>query len=47
MKLLISADIEGTCGIADWEETAENRSVWFEYFKSQMSREVSAANFLL
>ncbi|MDR1638913.1 MAG: M55 family metallopeptidase [Clostridiales bacterium] len=43
MKLLISADIEGTCGIADWDETAENRSVWYSYFKEQMSKEVSAA----
>ena len=42
MKLYISADIEGTTGIAHWHETEKNHPDW-KYFSEQMTREVSAA----
>ena len=41
-KLFISADIEGTCGIAAWEETdAAGRN--YAYFCERMTAEVDAA----
>jgi len=44
MKLLISSDIEGTCGIAAWEETdADKNGFWYSYFREQMTKEVAAA----
>ncbi len=42
MKLFISADIEGTCGIAHWDETEKGRDL-YSHFALQMSREVAAA----
>ena len=42
MKIYISADIEGTTGIAHWDETEKNHEDW-KYFSHQMSREVDAA----
>lgn len=41
-KLFISADIEGTCGIANWDETTKGKGdhIWFA---DQMTREVAAA----
>ena len=42
MKLFISADIEGTCGIAHWDETEKGRDLYL-HFATQMSREVAAA----
>lgn len=41
MKIYISADIEGVCGIVDWNETFTNNSEW-ENFRIQMTKEVSA-----
>lgn len=41
-KLYISADIEGTCGITNWNETEKGHADW-AYFADQMTREVSAA----
>ncbi len=41
-KLFISADIEGTAGIAHWNETEKNISD-YAYFATQMTREVNAA----
>ena len=41
-KLFISADIEGTCGIAAWEETDANGRN-YDYFRGRMTAEVSAA----
>ena len=41
MKIYISSDIEGTCGICSWEET-ESGSAAAEYFRKQMSREAAA-----
>ncbi len=41
-KLFISADIEGTAGIAHWNETEKNMGD-YAYFAGQMSREVNAA----
>ncbi|MDR0469188.1 MAG: M55 family metallopeptidase [Peptococcaceae bacterium] len=44
MKLLISSDIEGTCGIADWNETdLDKGNSWYTYFQEQMTKEVAAA----
>ena len=44
MKLFISSDIEGTCGIAHWDETDYDRGGrWYDYFRTQMSREAAAA----
>lgn len=43
MKVFLSADMEGTCGIASWAET--ERSTPFDYapLQKQMTREVAAA----
>lgn len=41
-KLFISADIEGTCGIAHWDETDRKHSD-YPYFAKQMTAEVAAA----
>ena len=41
-KLFISADIEGTAGIAHWDETEYGKKD-YDYFREQMSREVAAA----
>ena len=41
-KLFVSADIEGTCGIAHWDETSRNRPDYAAYAR-QMTREVAAA----
>ncbi|WP_042274076.1 M55 family metallopeptidase [[Clostridium] dakarense] len=42
MKIYLSADIEGTCGIVDWNETELESSVG-KYHKEQMTKEVNAA----
>lgn len=42
MKIYISADIEGVCGIVHWDETSLNNPS-SPYFKNQMSKEVNAA----
>jgi D-amino peptidase len=43
MKVFISSDMEGTCGIAHWDETDYARGGrWYEYFREQMSRESAA-----
>ncbi|MCI2056945.1 MAG: M55 family metallopeptidase [Oscillibacter sp.] len=41
-KLFISADIEGTAGIVDWNETLPQFPE-YAYFAAQMTREVNAA----
>ena len=43
MKVFLSADMEGTCGIVSWPET--ERSAAFDYapYQKQMSKEVAAA----
>lgn len=41
MKVFISSDIEGTCGICAWEET-DRASAAAAYFLRQMSREAAA-----
>ena len=43
MKVFLSADMEGTCGIVSWPET--DRSTPFDYspMQKQMTREVAAA----
>lgn len=41
-KLFIAADIEGTCGIASWDETEKGKAD-YAAFAQQMSREVAAA----
>ncbi|MGL5346577.1 MAG: M55 family metallopeptidase [Peptostreptococcaceae bacterium] len=42
MKIYLSADIEGTCGIVDWEETDLDTTVG-AYSREQMTKEVAAA----
>lgn len=42
MRVYISADIEGTTGIADWDEARKGHED-YEYFKKQMTAEVKAA----
>ncbi len=42
MKLFISADIEGTCNITNWEEATPGARL-YDYYSAQMTREVSAA----
>lgn len=41
-KVFLSADIEGTCGIVDWQET-EVGNAYSDYFRNQMTKEVAAA----
>lgn len=41
-KIFISSDIEGTCGIAHWDETMPEKRD-YAAFQAQMSREVAAA----
>ena len=41
-KLFLSADIEGTCGIAHWDETLPDKRD-YPRFQHQMTREVAAA----
>ena len=41
-KIFLSADIEGTCGIAHWDETSKGHAD-YPHFANQMSREVAAA----
>ena len=43
MRVFISADIEGTCGITSWAETEPNTPVDYDPFRKQMTREVKAA----
>ncbi len=40
MKLMISADIEGTCGICSWDETTGSHPE-YAYFQAQMTKEVA------
>ncbi len=42
MKIFISADIEGINGIEKWQETEPGNND-YEYFRKQMTKEVSAA----
>jgi len=41
-KIFMSSDIEGTCGIAHWDETEKSKGD-YPHFANQMSREVAAA----
>lgn len=41
-KIFMSSDIEGTCGIAHWDETEKTKAE-YAAFSTQMSREVAAA----
>ena len=41
-RIFLSADIEGTCGIAHWDETELGKPD-YEPFRHQMTREVAAA----
>lgn len=43
MKLFISSDIEGTCGICNWDETRMQHPEFYNSFADQMTREVAAA----
>jgi D-amino peptidase len=43
MRLFISADIEGTCGIVDWDETELRKPEYYNGFADQMTAEVAAA----
>lgn len=43
MKVYLSADIEGTCGITAWCETERSTPYDYSYFKKQMTAEVRAA----
>jgi len=42
MKIFLSADMEGTAGIINWNETTADHPQ-YAYFREQMSREVAAA----
>lgn len=41
-KIFLSSDIEGTCGIAHWDETERGKQDYLQ-FSAQMTREVAAA----
>ena len=43
MKVFISADMEGTCGIVSWPETERNTPFDYSPAQKQMTREVAAA----
>ena len=43
MKVFLSADMEGTCGIVSWPETERNTPFDYSPMQKQMSREVAAA----
>ncbi len=43
MKVFLSADMEGTCGIAAWPETDRPTPMDYEPYQKQMTREVAAA----
>ena len=43
MKVYLSADIEGTCGICDWSETERSTPADYSLYQKQMQREVNAA----
>lgn len=43
MRVFISADIEGTCGITSWAETERSTPMDYAPFQKQMTREVAAA----
>lgn len=42
MKLYLSADIEGTCGIVNWDET-KLECEFSQHYRTQMSKEITAA----
>ncbi len=43
MKIFLSADMEGTCGIVSWPETDRPTPMDYNPLQKQMSREVAAA----
>ena len=43
MKVFLSADMEGTCGIVCWPETERTTAFDYTPLQKQMSREVAAA----
>ena len=43
MKVFLSADIEGTCGVADWKETERATPFDYDPYRKQMTLEVTAA----
>lgn len=43
MKVFLSADMEGTCGIVAWPETERSTPMDYAPLQKQMTREVSAA----
>lgn len=43
MKVFLSADMEGTCGIVSWPETERNTPFDYTPMQQQMTREVAAA----
>ena len=42
MKIFVSSDMEGTCGITAWCETDKGKDL-YEHYRTQMSRECAAA----
>lgn len=42
MKLYLSADIEGTCGIVNWDET-KLECEFSQHYRTQMSKEITVA----
>ena len=43
MNVFLSADMEGTCGIAVWPETERSTAMDYAPYQKQMTREVAAA----
>lgn len=43
MKVFLSADMEGTCGIVSWPETERSTPMDYSPMQKQMTREVAAA----
>ena len=43
VKIYLSADMEGTCGIVSWAETERSTPMDYVPYQKQMTREVAAA----
>lgn len=43
VKIYLSADMEGTCGIVSWAETERSTPMDYAPYQKQMTREVAAA----
>ena len=43
MKIYISADMEGTTGVVNWDEVDHQKALFYKQFQKKMTNEVAAA----